>query len=125
MKFAPVFVLPVAVEVILLPISCAAQNSEGERSAPHFSGQEPHEAQEIFRKLEGSVCNIDTNGMTLTIRQDDKPATFKITLNTGFVRNDNRKAKLDDIEVGQKVEVIIKGVHGRPDEVVSVNIKSK
>jgi hypothetical protein len=110
--------------LVTLPAVCGAQGASSNRFQPHFSGQAPGEAQAIYRKFTGPVSAVDPKAMTLTIKSANKDRAYKLTARTQFSRGD-KPASLKGVGVGNTVEVIIKMVHGQPDEVISVNIKDE
>src|SRR5258708_1497339 len=69
----------IAAALVIPAVLCVAQNSSNHQSQPHFAGQAPGKAQEIFQKVEGRISGVDTNNMTLTIKPAGEPRTYKVT----------------------------------------------
>lgn len=106
-------------------IAYAGPDSGQNVRPPHYAGQSPGEAQEIFRKFDGVVTEVDTNKTTLTIKSENGLHAFKLTPKTKFTRNGKVPASAMDAVSGKTVDIVVVMKYGHPDEVVAVNIQSK
>ena len=114
----------VAGAIFTLSALCDGQDAGSNGFQPHFDGQAPGERQAILHQMDGTASAMDKQGMTLTVKSAEGEKAFKVTSKTKFTRNAASVA-MTDVAVGQPVRVVVKSVYGQPDEIVSVDIKSK
>src|SRR5581483_549198 len=102
------------------PVFCLASAFGGEPPPPtdpasHFAGQKPGEAQAIMLRFEGTVTAVDAKHNSLTVKTADGEKTFQVTDKTTITGSD-KPAKLQDLRIGMKAEIIVKHVNARGDE---------
>lgn len=58
------------------------------------------------KRYEGTIAAIDKEARTITVKKKVKSETFKATDDCKFVTRDKKEATIDDLSVGDEVNVI-------------------